>query len=966
MNKMKNGEFGGFEEEEDNISFVNKIEELSEENRNLLFENNQLKNQSSEFLGIVDDYGNMKAENCSLKQEMMILKSNNDELSKRLDICIISKNELEKRIEEIRITKGENKFGEREMAQRGFEKTLSLMKTENSDLQNEVFKMKKQLDDQQKTNSYLDSQLNRIMCVTSERYSTEVKDVSSLINLITKEGFKPLPSDSQENVELIEKLKEQKERFRNERKKRKNLEQELLNVQKEKEVDICHFESLIAELKSENQNLHNSISEITLSHNQEMAEVEISLNKRMRNEVTQTQCYSEHNKMEANDDSKLLEQTKLELKQALRDNIELIRQVKEIENLKTTFKMNCQQQFETEPIHSTVSNENQSLKLNLALKDEELRSMESQLLAARASHSEGNSAFISAKAEIQSFNDSLNLVQSLINSQKSEILDLYDQRNRLLNLIEIQNKALIDLPLNQDLIPPNQPIHQQEVDHETKIIDLDISSLPSDLQSISNKFLTNDSLSIESKLKIFIDIIRKWIENHTASYQTKIHEISSELEDTRSHHKHLLNSIQSITLCADDSYPVVLSSLERIHQEFVEMQTYKVDQTEKLQNLFESIGVDSVFMIHQVFDEMKHQTQKLCDEREQNMRKLKEQRQRYKRTKALFKEFKEYSYCESEALKQTINKQKDQISEQQSFIDQLQNQNNGLIANLKESRSKYEDEFNEAQTCFESALNGNSTILEEVKFHYETRIVELSEAIKLLQKGVQDRENEVETYESKLVLYQNEIIGLKSQLNDLVKSSEIQCKELIEKYTKQITNIENRYEEAISLMRSKAKSDSELINKTTEALTNSEARVVDLLNRCSFLQQSIQQAEVKHQNEIESITRSNKLNEAQVKVKMIGNEMQYSLKFEELKNYHIQKEREIYGFIANSFKSFYDPSKPLTFETIRTMISFAKRDMERLAKQEKTIRSLIKAPEKVPIDEAVASLYLSNHPILRV
>jgi hypothetical protein len=82
---------------------------------------------------------------------------------------------------------------------------------------------------------------------------------------------------------------------------------------------------------------------------------------------------------------------------------------------------------------------------------------------------------------------------------------------------------------------------------------------------------------------------------------------------------------------------------------------------------------------------------------------------------------------------------------------------------------------------------------------------------------------------------------------------------------------------------------------------------------------------------------------------------------EDAKKLYDAKQRNIFRFVADAFRGFYNPSDNIDERMFRSVVGQTKRELERMSQAEQQVRRLLGAVDGHPIQDALAQYLLARH-----
>ena len=360
-----------------------------------------------------------------------------------------------------------------------------------------------------------------------------------------------------------------------------------------------------------------------------------------------------------------------------------------------------------------------------------------------------------------------------------------------------------------------------------------------------------------------------------------------------------------------------------------------------------------------------------------------------------------------------INRVKDTLVAKTTALGRKTKKCKGLKAQLFTCQRQLAQKIEEAQQQSDE-LNAHITEIEQQLSHSESTVKKLRARNQDLTNDLSsEKAAKVELERTLTELYEEKIAKLKEERvrtqlqfakdlemcqNNLSKLSEEyeegqeqlqKLRKLVQTQKGHIKRQQIEYEELQKLMDEKEEQARELLETEKAQLTESfEATISELTEQCvnhrndvQKLAASLAEAEatikrgraktleiVKEKKRLESdlaqlneqIVREKQLMESTTKAKLLALDAQFNSKLEEAQAKAENEQRAIYAFVADAFRSFYNPCQVIDSVAFKIVVEKTRDELRRLRKSDREIRQMLGAFEGQTTQDAVAR-HLMEH-----
>lgn len=949
--------------------------QLRELNLQLTNDLNSLREQFDDAVNLFPKMKDMLQENSTLKQQILDSKAKIDDLNRRLEICMQSNNELAKNANTTKNANDASHNDEIIALHKRIEDIQANQKRDALQFKNQIQESDNANNKLQADNLMLQNQINKIITAAQNCYNQNFNSVQSFltylmtttdINNQAAASSSP-PSDNSKYEKRIKKLTA---RYDEEKKKRKNLELEILQLRQEAENDVTTKNEQLSQIEDLNRKHTNEIQKIQLEYQQaiESLKAQIVPQKKYKTSSTQVVDQEETNQVE------LLKKEKNDLIKKVKEGSRAINMLKEqISNLTTQMK-NGDESHEkyqykiksimdkTEKLEKELKaskKQNSSLELTIENQKMEIKAIKSQFHAARVSNDEAKNAFEAAVQDADNAKKALEIVQKLLDNQQKEICALTNDRDSLITIVQNQVNALNDCDRIIQILQKNQKSTsekiQQIVHEEDKMFTWDFGNLPDGLISILTGISENEGMSMESRIKHVFSVISKWLANSEQVHQRECEQLGNELDATQHDLRKMMLSLQK--LLDNDS-----QDIDQIIEAVGELQKHNINLQQKISQYEAS---NEPYLTQEKYEELTTTIEQLQNINQRLKSKSKTQKNQIHEIKSAFIACQNKTEEEMQMLRQSNEKTRSILASTQEELEEVSKHNKLLLAELSECKRSQVAEFNEAQLEFDELLSQQAAKFDELQEKAHKEISEKTSLISKLESQIDDLTSKSHKWEIIAKQAHEDIEQLTESLEQYKMEIERQTNTEKERLNKEVCSIEKQYKDVLEQMRIKAEEKSALMQKLTEALNHNEQKMKQMNLQISQLNFQIQKSEMKNKSQTEAMERSKKLADAQLRAKILALETKYSVLIEEQKHSWENEKRNIFSYLAQEFRTQFDASQSFNYQSFQNLINKIKQEILRYRKQENSIRKILRAKDNQTVEDVITDLVLSMHPKLK-
>lgn len=968
-------------------------------------DNNTLKAQYNEAMNLTKQLDNIHQENTTLQRNISKLTAEKDEISRRLQINLEMnedlknklKNQERSQVNRVEINELRNQL---EQSSQNHQKQLS-------ELNSVVEETTQILNTVRNENSELRAVINGLIEAGESYFGEKFSSPESLRQFLLMpkpqpEISMPKPIEIPPPVDSAV-LKSYKSKLKSEKKLRKEIALRLKETEENHSKQREQFQSIIDDLEMKITSLEKTTKDTELRQKQEKAESNSKLSihedtiNRLKLRIQQLkeqndqleELQSRPNPLESEvrelknqistQSSKLKENSSTISK--LKDQIStLISQLKSSEMKSETLKKkvdsvkSLNETANKDLIH--IKTENGKINLVVEELQEKLKTANAQIQSERSSLEQNSIAFDQLNSNYLKSKASNDILQKALERQKDEIALLYKDRESLTNLVQKSHTLLLQFDNYCYQLKKKQKKLSEEKQIETKIVETIVepeipltswlsTEFSRDLTDMIKDVAKNESLPINAKLRHVLSIIGKYYNSQISDKNKQINEKIQMFNELSDKYINYLNAVGSqfeldLTTFSDPIQPT-LEKVMSIKDSKSSSEIEKNLLSKKVDDILEKIEVDSLENIEKKVARLQIELNAAQNKFNQEKKKAKYQQKTNKKLLVTFQEH-------QQKVQEVFNKQKQKIDELEKDCDnssveirQLKGKNLSLTNDMTRLREEHEDHINEINM-------EKDAFLKQMRDEYEKEKTELLSII-------DNKTKKIEVYCRQLVKLEKEASQWKRATEEIKKQKKEREREL-DQMQKQAKDDENEWKQRIERekadlttqfnslineLKSKNKELRTLLKNAGTALNESQDKIKDLSLKLAESETNGQQNEVKLNALKDEIEREKQLNDTKLKAAAMSHEMKSQKIVEEERNQQIKDKRKLFGFVAKSFRQYFDGSQQLNDDSFKSLINQVSDDVERMTSQEAALRRLLGIGQSESIQDSVAKLLLSGY-----
>ena len=965
---------------------------------------------NNEIDRIRDQYNRFKEENQKLKNMNNKLENTIEILNQKIDFLTKEMNPKAQNIaaQEL-IAKATKSLQDRIRALELENQKLLEEKERNERQTNE---MKTDFENMRKEFNKSRDTLNKLHAACENYFARQFPENLSLINFLTSTNERQIELENISNIQNIDKKKQKIKELQSEIEELRNQNDELLsenktlafNGRKEKEAfnekmreTSAEMNRLILTMKqqehqnaTDRQNYENQIKTLRDQLKKQTDELEKSLS-------SENLQPSELKKL-----NELQNQLKLALdkfQRAQQGNNQkdkqinsMAEQIKAIENQKAATERRLDKaRDENKNLQNKIDSltrENQQLKLDNRMLEENMKEANSQIGAAKTTFEMSKSTFDQQEDLIQKQTNALERVEKQINSQKNEINKNNQFRIKLLSILAKQNNLIQGYEStikkmekeNQYQIKNLRQKLAEERDKNEKLLQTHIPNDPMLQTAFFNPDFPKDlcqqiqdiaerDMKLSTKFKSVLSSISKYFNAHKRELLTEFNDEKARLQKSINALSRFVERVNATLPNADISPEIVCRDssatddfcalLQKLLNDFIERKN-QIDQMNNFTRLMlQKLQTDDYATADQKLGTLIH-----------NLKVAKVKVDKHKaKCDSLANEIK-MKEEEIDKLRGDINREveenKERIEAALADKEELQDQIHEGQKQIIDLKSQLQSERDNVEHILQSKDFENKAKMQMFKQSYENQIAEQERANETLQQNVDEANQEIslmaqeqKALKAQIVKLEEEIEQKNARLTEMSIERESIKDEMESNNANDREALKQQYETIFDSMKEKNEEQRGIIDKLTKSINESEERYNDLYTVNTQLANERNSLQSQLQTAKDDLERERKLKETQMKALSLTTDikLQEILDSETLK--HQNEMRKLYTFIASIFNQYYDSKESFTFESMKKIIVAVHNDYETVSKELTSVRNLLGVNENESTVDALSVALLS-------
>lgn len=982
-----------------------KYDQLKQTNTRLNNELSSIREQFHEATSINEQLEQMHQQNIRLMNEIHSLSAEKDDLTKRLEISLQMN-------EEFRESSDKEKEIETNMLKSDFEqvkKTLELerqkFESDRNDFGHKLKSVNSLLENEQQSNYELNNTIKKLLEAAQKYFNNSYSNPKQLISFLSTNEIKVSEKeDTNKDQEIISKLIQKSKYYKhglkdemNQRRQLENKVQQLSNEinrqSKEHQFQLSESESKVKQLEYEIRACEDRYKQELTGKVKAIEELKtlVQTAKKSNHKTKVVKSNNDHEK------TRLKEQLESQ-SDKIQDIVNQIDELSvkssalesEIQKYKSLYKNTKQKLRESND--KIAENEKEVAKYQKELTNQrlEIENLQNQNIVLEqkaeltsSSMKDVSSDYKQVKKQAES-NAALNeKLSSLLNTQKDEIVSLFDQRDKLIKALEHQQEIIkaLDQSLQEQVKENNDLVNkyqQTKVEYNSELLkpktetipssSLLSSDFPSDLNDRLAEIAQNESLPIQTKLRYIFSTIAQYYNPLIVNLDHDMKMLSSNQNDLVQMVSEFYTSIGIVMdisnlntnpIITKENSQIVLNTLTKIINDKMIIEQNNAELKEKLKEISLKLKLNSTSMIEKTIDNLFAEIGKLKKQIQENINDFREDK-KIQKTKL------KNMIIKSQQDEQLMNQMKAKISELRNQVKELtvKLQDAGyfhdqIYSELNETRQTYEAKYEERESELLEMIQQLENELNNERNMNTTLSMRRDETIINTDNELEEMKKQVEYWKKSVDLLTKSKEEKTTKMRELEEKHERNIKDLKQKHLTEAEALKEQYELLYSQIKDKNQELRTLCQTISKSLETSQAKNDMFAQQISNLQNENQQLNLLVNANQDEQLRYRQLFETKTQAQIISIKNKCQNEIADLNSEFDKERKNLYFFIATTFKMFFDPKIEINLQTCKTISKKAAIELNRLSEQEKNLRKILGLAPAESLESSVTSLKLS-------
>ena len=316
---------------------------------------------------------------------------------------------------------------------------------------------------------------------------------------------------------------------------------------------------------------------------------------------------------------------------------------------------------------------------------------------------------------------------------------------------------------------------------------------------------------------------------------------------------------------------------------------------------------------------------------------------------------------QSDELNAHISEIERQLTHSESTVKKLRARNQDLSNDLSSEKAAKIELERALTEAYEEKIAGLKAERVRIQLQFtkdlemaQNNLAQLTEEYEEGQEQIQKLRKLVQTQKGHIKRQQIE----HEELQKLMEIKEEKARELLETEKAQLVE---SFEATVAELREQCTNHRNDVQKLAAALAESEAAVKQGRAKILEVCKEKKRLETDLSQLNEQVVREKQLIESTTKAKILALDSQYNSKLEEAHAKAENEQRAIYAFVADAFRSFYNPCQVIDSCAFKIVVEKTRDELCRLRKSDREIRQMLGAFEGQTTQDAVARHLMESH-----
>ena len=333
-----------------------------------------------------------------------------------------------------------------------------------------------------------------------------------------------------------------------------------------------------------------------------------------------------------------------------------------------------------------------------------------------------------------------------------------------------------------------------------------------------------------------------------------------------------------------------------------------------------------------------------------------------------YKIFKSKCVSKQQEIEDLVNDQQAQyefvLNEKENLLDKLkklEEMNESLKNNITEIKTQHKEALDQHEKRCDEEITILKNHIDNIQNQYSQELNTKEKLISDMKQKIQQTDKELiqwkrtaELLKKSKVEKDNQILEITTKIQDAERARQ-------KKAASEKASLKAQYEQLMSHAKEKNEDLRKLVLKSSRALEELQAKNKELMASCTQLSIEKQQNLAKIDCLKEEFEREHRLMDTKLRASALSNELQTQNAIEQIKSQNDYEKRNIFGFIATTFRQFFNASEILSENSFKPLIEKVQSELLRLYKQEASLRKMLGITKNESIEDHISKLLLDYY-----
>ena len=991
----------------------NKLRQMNEK---LLDEVSTLRSQFDQATSMTAQLEKLHSQNKKISAQLRKVTAEKEDFEKRLEINIQLLDEMkaaaesEKReFDAMKQTEIQELKASYDGEVQRYERTLANVKSDNKNLAEQLKEEKGEVEN-------LQGVIASVLSAASSHFLIHFKSVKQLLAHLAqpKEVEKkeePVVKDDAELKEANKKLKMMKKRVMKEKAENQQLRSETEATQKKLEKLKAESRRLTSDLEQRLDEAEKKVAQMDVEYKQQIQAKDMEI-EALKEKVRKSNSDAEYVKNELEKMKSALEDESVNLKVVLDERDQDVREMKA--SMAAMKRKHAEASVELEALrveNEKIMRKNTALETRLSDANHELaqvrekcdagdlevqelgekyETVAAQLKAAKTSLSQCKTALAEAEKKQEARQKALDQVQGLVDAQKQQIDEVVGEKAKLVTLIEKQSLALQTMEKHcADVVSKCKAKSKTLKERQAALEKLKEEKskaprqeeippvcwcspeFPKELCISIKEVAQNGGCPTTAKLKHVLALIAKYYNQQIKATNDNADAVKKEAAVFHEAIDKLLVEIGCLTGDNDLSAETFMKcpekpkkTVENLREMKEKLGDYIVASSKHekgLQAIFDAVNATSVVQAITIIQELQKKFEEMADTMNVVCSKNKKQRKTITSMKrAVECEMTDKQRVEKD-LHTAIRANIDETKKLKRTIQELRNENETLRIQQEqinlENAAKRDSMIDEHKT----QLKNIESRLADCESEFQCALDEKDEEITTLKQIIEKQQCETMQWKRAVEILKKAKFESEQKLLDNISDNESVVKAATERAKKDANDMKSQFQKTLDHFKAKNTELRSLVSNLSDNLKDVEQRNKELTQANQKLTQEREAWQSKYATVQQEQKNERQLMEAKLKAVQLSESSQRETELGDAFALFEREKKSIHTFVANAFPRLFDPRKPMTDESFRSLIKSISAELKKFQKQDAEIRRLLGLTSDESCEAAITQLMMQMY-----